>query len=62
MNTNPLTRPDPRGPLRTIVAVQRESYAALVTLSCGHVNELNQIYSYKIGEDVRCFTCAGEGK
>lgn len=60
MNANPLSRPDPRGPLRTIVSAQHEPHAAIVTLSCGHVREFNQIYSYKVGEEARCFDCARE--
>lgn len=48
---------DPRGPERTIVAVEYKSHAALVTLSCGHVREWNQIYSYRVGDRGRCFAC-----
>jgi hypothetical protein len=52
---------DPRGPERTIVAVDKRSDGAYITLSCGHVRCWNQIFSYHVGEKGRCFTCKEEG-
>ena len=49
---------DPRGPERTIVAVDKSgTRVARVTLSCGHVREWNILYSYEIGERGRCLAC-----
>lgn len=52
-----MTSTDPRGPERTIVAVKHTTSVALVTLSCGHVSNCNQIYTYKIGGRHRCLRC-----
>ena len=50
-------RPDPRGPIRTIIAVEKRTDVALVTLSCGHIAHFNQIFHYKVGSDARCRAC-----
>ena len=44
---------DPRGPRRTIEAVD----GSKVTLSCGHVREWNQTFTYHVGETGRCYEC-----
>lgn len=48
---------DPRGPDRTIVAVEPTASETRVTLDCGHIGHANQIYSYRIGDTYRCFAC-----
>jgi len=62
---------DPRGPIRLIVRVEEIRTTQLpnhygtcrpVVLDCGHTVELNQIYSYKVGEACRCYTCGQEGR
>lgn len=52
-----MTRADPRGPMRTAVAVEPTPSATLVTLSCGHVASLAQHFHYKVGCEYRCHTC-----
>jgi len=55
---------DPRGPIRKIVSVHESPTGGLteVSLSCGHVAKLNQIYHYTVGNDCRCFQCGQENK
>ncbi len=48
---------DPRGPIRTITAIEERSDATLLTLDCGHVATCNQIFHYKIGASERCTFC-----
>ena len=48
---------DPRGPIRTIAAVEKRPNVALVTLSCGHVGHFNPVYRYTINADARCMEC-----
>ncbi len=49
---------DPRGPLRTIKTVTASSSCTLVTyVECDHTGEMNQIYSYRVGDSSRCFKC-----
>lgn len=51
--------PDPRGPRRSIIKVERCPDGGLthVTLDCGHVARLNQIRSYRTGSRIHCFAC-----
>jgi len=61
-STNPLPtaiggNSDPRGPLRTIKAVEETPSATLLTLDCGHVNAHAQHFSYRIGDSCHCFAC-----
>jgi hypothetical protein len=59
---------DPRGPIRTIVAVlpyrevnrtpNTSGGCILVVLDCGHERELNFTFSYKVGEACRCYACS----
>ena len=51
---------DPRGPVRTIVAVERYPDRTDLLLSCGHTGRFNQTFTYKVGREVRCFTCRKE--
>lgn len=53
---------DPRGPERKITAVQSGTGLTVVTLDCGHTAELNQIYTYRVGERCRCLKCRKEGR
>lgn len=62
---------DPRGPLQTITAIEDYRTTRLpnhsggcipVVLDCGHTLELNFTFSYRVGEQVRCSTCAKEAK
>lgn len=48
---------DPRGPIRTILNVDKQPEAAYVTLSCGHTRPLNPIYNYLVGTSCHCFEC-----
>ena len=50
-------RADPRGPLRTAVAVDPQPGATLVTLSCGHVAHFAQHFHYEVGDEHRCHAC-----
>lgn len=51
---------DPRGPLRIITQVEEDPNGGVtkITLDCGHVQDRNQIYTYKVGHPDRCFACA----
>lgn len=49
--------PDPRGPIRTIMCVEKRKDEALVLLSCGHVGHFNPIFHYTVGHDARCMEC-----
>lgn len=51
---------DPRGPVRTIEAVEATPSGTFLLLSCAHVVEHNQIYTYRVGDSSRCFTCRKE--
>ena len=51
------TYKDPRGPQRKIVEI-KDKWKGVILLSCGHVANLNPIYTYKVGADCRCFACA----
>lgn len=54
---------DPRGPLRTIVAVgDTRQTRHLVTFDCGHKPDLVQHFCYKVGERMNCFQCGPYGK
>lgn len=53
-------RPDPRGPVRTIVAVEQRPDVTLILLSCGHTGHFNQIFHYEVGSDARCMQCLKE--
>jgi hypothetical protein len=50
---------DPRGPNRKIVSVEIDPQGGFTKLhlDCGHVSEVNQIYTYLEGDDSRCMTC-----
>lgn len=43
---------DPRGPIQKIVQVE-----PVIVLDCGHKPDLNPIYTYRVGDDCRCFAC-----
>lgn len=45
------------GPKRQVVSVNCQPEATYVTLSCGHVENCNQIYHYPVGSDLSCFGC-----
>lgn len=50
---------DPRGPLRTVDAVERTPAANLVTFAeCGHVGPKNATMMVRVGERVRCYDCS----
>ena len=48
---------DPRGPERSLEAIEYTARCTLITLSCGHVSECNAIYAYKIGSTSRFMKC-----
>jgi hypothetical protein len=48
---------DPRGPTRLIKDVLRCGGKCQLVLVCGHTNEVNPIYDYKVGNKSRCFAC-----
>ena len=52
-----MSRPDPRGPIRQTIAIEKTASVSLVTLSCGHVASLAPHFHYKIGSDQHCFEC-----
>jgi hypothetical protein len=59
--------PDPRGPVRTIIAVECpithhadgriSKDNTLLTFSCGHVGTFANHFTYKVGSEARCFAC-----
>lgn len=51
------TSPDPRGPSRTIQAIEERRDITLLTLDCGHVGRFAQHFTYKTGRTVHCFDC-----
>ncbi len=53
---------DPRGPIVRIIAVEESPSggATIIATSCGHRSEVNQIYSYRVGSESRCFKCRKE--
>lgn len=54
---------DPRGPLVTSVAVERNSGGALVTYSCGHIGEHAQHFHHVVGDKTyRCFKCGQQAR
>lgn len=55
--------PDPRGPLRTVVAVQATPATYLTTMGpCGHVARLTRHFAApRVGEQLRCFQCGPHG-
>ncbi len=55
---------DPRGPLRTILEVLPDRKGTIGTgdctpllLSCGHTAECNQVFTYKVCAETRCYQC-----
>ena len=56
--------PDPRGPIRQIVSIERTTspHEALLTLSCGHVSHCAGHFTYKCGRDSHCFECGQQAK
>lgn len=48
---------DPRGPMRRIVAINERSDGTAITCDCGHTYNRAQHFTYKIGADIRCFSC-----
>ena len=57
-----MTWVDPRGIMRTIVAVDRGTGPTLITMSCGHVGEFANHFTYKIGTEIRCFRCGQQAR
>lgn len=53
---------DPRGPLRTVLAVEERTDTTLVTLICGHVGHFNQTWRYRVGDEHRCFACRAQNE
>ena len=47
-----------RGPLRKLVEVGGDFAHPTFRLSCGHVADLNPVFSYKVGSDHSCYQCA----
>jgi len=41
-----------------ITKVERRPNGTVITYDCGHVGRHNQIYTYRVGERIRCFYCA----
>ena len=54
--------PDPRGPLRRVVSVERKTDGDYVTCDCGHVRRMN-FADWRHETETRCFQCreAGHG-
>ena len=54
-----MSNPDPRGPLRRILSVERKTDADYVTCDCGHTSA--RVHAYWDGEtQTRCFQCVAE--
>jgi hypothetical protein len=47
---------EPRGPLRTIEAIEERTAVTLLLLSCEHI-ETAPHHHYQVGDDSRCFQC-----
>jgi len=51
-----MTSPDPRGPLRRIVSVERKTDADYVTCDCGHT--ARKVHAdWSCATETRCFQC-----
>lgn len=61
---------DPRGPERTILAVEygpcehldHEGSFNKLTLDCGHINCHSGHFWYEVGKQVRCYSCGKENE
>jgi hypothetical protein len=55
---------DSRGPFRKVLKIESAWDTGkpwtLVYFECNHIGELNPIYKYNIGEELRCFKCKEE--
>jgi hypothetical protein len=57
-----VSRPDPRGPLRTVRAVTFTPAANLVRFAeCGHEARTNPTMTVRVGDPCRCFACGPHG-
>ncbi len=53
-----MSKIDPRGIRRRIVAVECKTTETLITMEeCNHVNSKVQHFTYKIGDIVFCYKC-----
>jgi hypothetical protein len=52
---------DPRGPFRHIIDIQESSGPTIITKCCGHESGHAQHFTYKIGEEIRCYRCGEAG-
>jgi len=48
--------PDPRGPLRRVVSVERKTDGDYVTCDCGHTGRKVHAF-WEHGTETRCFQC-----
>jgi len=51
------TMNDPRGPVRTILAIAFAVDGTTLTLYSGHTADVNQVFTYKIHATTRCSKC-----
>jgi hypothetical protein len=49
---------DPRGVDRVIIDLHSATHGTYLTLSCNHVAQVNQVFSYRIGDRERCMGCS----
>jgi hypothetical protein len=54
--------PDPRGPMRKIVAIKESSGPTLITKDCGHTSEYANHFTYKVGASLHCYACGQQSK
>ena len=48
---------DPRGPMRKVTAIVERGDGTLIVTDCGHGYDRNQTFTYKVGQQIRCFEC-----
>lgn len=54
-------RPDPRGPMRRVIAAEKTAEANLYDLDCGHRSSGAQHFALDaLGAERRCFQCGRE--
>lgn len=54
--------PDPRGPVRKIIAVKESAGPTLVTKDCGHTSECANHFTYSVGASIHCYACGQQSK
>lgn len=48
---------DPRGPIRSIVAIKERTDGTAITKDCGHTSDHAPHFMYKLGARIHCYQC-----